>query len=519
MREHLLYSAILRPAALLVALLAAAVFHATPAAAQNAPAPAAAKAPAPAEAPRETKAADAAQAKFDRARAEVDQRLRAALDELAKVRERIAAEKIPLSREIATLSDEVLGLRRAHEQIMQVRDSRSIDLTSLRAQVESLGEQENFVNSRLNEFVRDFEGRLDISELPLYQERTARAKLAENNANLDAEQKRAAQIDVVAAALDRVTLQLGGQKFAGEALGPDGVLTSGTFVALGPTVFYANSDGSLAGLVETRLNAADPVVVPLPGRNADGIFALAQDQPGSLPLDATLGKALKMEKASKSLLQTIDDGGAVGYVICGLGLAALLLTAFKSREILGFEVARPEQVDGILEELRRGSRAGAAKRAAEVSGVAGQMLAVGVEHVDEKRGVLEELMFEKILTARPTLERFLPFLAITAAASPLLGLLGTVVGMIQTFQLITLFGTGDAKSLSSGISVALITTAEGLIVAIPVLILHGALSRMAKHKLGLLEQLAVAFVNGATSLRHRARTHDLAKGASGESDD
>jgi biopolymer transport protein ExbB len=504
---------------LVVATISAAVLSSASASAQNAATPAAAKPPAPAASTPDTKAVDATQAKFDRARAEVDQRLRAALDELAKVRERIAGEKIPISREIATLSDEVLSLRRAHEQIMQVRDSRSIDLTSLRAQVESLGEQENFVNSRLNEFVRDFEGRLDISELPLYQERTARAKLAENNANLDAEQKRAAQIDVVAAALDRVALQLGGQMFAGEALGPDGVLTKGTFIALGPTVFYANSDGSLAGLVETRLNAADPVVVPLPGSFADGIAALAQNQPGALPLDATLGKALKMEKASKSLLQTIDDGGAVGYVIVGLGLSALLLTVFKTREILGFEVARPEQVDGILEELKRGSRAGAAKRAAEVSGVAGQMLTVGVEHVDEKRGVLEELMFEKILTARPTLERFLPFLAITAAASPLLGLLGTVVGMIQTFQLITLFGTGDAKSLSSGISVALITTAQGLIVAIPVLILHGMLSRMAKHKLGLLEQLAVAFVNGATAIRHRTRTHDLAANTSAESDD
>jgi biopolymer transport protein ExbB len=73
--------------------------------------------------------------------------------------------------------------------------------------------------------------------------------------------------------------------------------------------------------------------------------------------------------------------------------------------------------------------------------------------------------------------------------------------MIRTFQLITIFGTGDAKSLSSGISEALITTALGLIVAIPTLILHGALSRMAKRKLGLLEELSVAFVNGIASLR------------------
>jgi biopolymer transport protein ExbB len=73
--------------------------------------------------------------------------------------------------------------------------------------------------------------------------------------------------------------------------------------------------------------------------------------------------------------------------------------------------------------------------------------------------------------------------------------------MIKTFQLITIFGTGDAKSLSSGISEALITTAMGLIVAIPTLILHGALSRMAKRKLGMLEELSVAFVNGVEAIR------------------
>lgn len=124
-------------------------------------------------------------------------------------------------------------------------------------------------------------------------------------------------------------------------------------------------------------------------------------------------------------------------------------------------------------------------------------------HAGESRGVIEELLFERILRVRPTLERFLPFLSMTAAAAPLLGLLGTVVGMIKTFQLITIFGTGDAKSLSSGISEALVTTALGLIIAIPTLIVHGSLSRMAKRKLGLLEELSVAFVNGVSSIRHR----------------
>jgi biopolymer transport protein ExbB len=93
-------------------------------------------------------------------------------------------------------------------------------------------------------------------------------------------------------------------------------------------------------------------------------------------------------------------------------------------------------------------------------------------------------------------------MALTAAAAPLLGLLGTVTGMIKTFTLITIFGTGDAKSLSSGISEALVTTELGLVVAIPSLILHGLLSRMAKQKIGDLEQISVSFINGITGIKN-----------------
>ena len=75
--------------------------------------------------------------------------------------------------------------------------------------------------------------------------------------------------------------------------------------------------------------------------------------------------------------------------------------------------------------------------------------------------------------------------------------------MIKTFNLITIFGTGDAKSLSSGISEALVTTELGLIVAIPSLIMHGLLSRMARQKVGDMEQAAVSFTNGVVGARSK----------------
>jgi len=442
---------------------------------------------------------------FDAAQSKIDQRLEQSLRELAAIRDEIAAGKIPLSKQVSRLEDRVLDLREKKERLLELRDSRTIDLTDLRKQVDSLEEQEDFVNARLSEFVREFEGRLHISELARYEEVTAAAKLAEQNANLDEDGKRDKQLQVVRTALERLREQLGGQVFEGEALGPDGVLTRGRFVALGPTFYFASEDGSVSGLAENQLNAADPVVVPLPGRVDAGIAGLAQEGQGRLPFDATLGKALKKEKARKTLGQYVEDGGAVGYVILALAAAALLLTLFKLYEIVGFRVAEPEEVDGVLHEIGRGDTEGAFRRAEEVPGVAGEMLATGVQHAGEKREVLEEMIFDRVLRVRPKLERFLPFLAITAAAAPLLGLLGTVTGMIETFQLITIFGTGDAKSLSSGISEALVTTAMGLCVAIPTLIFHGALSRMARRKLGLLEQISVAFVNGVETRRRNVQ--------------
>ena len=438
---------------------------------------------------------------IEQARSDVDQKLERSLSDLSSTRERIAREKIPLSKAVSGLEREVLVLRQKRDELQKVRDSRTIDLSTLRQQVQSLEGQEEFVNSRLNEFIRDFEGRLNISETAAFEGITGEAKLAEQNVNLDTEGKRQKQIAVVEAALTRLGDQLGGRIFEGEATSPDGVLTPGKFIAIGPTVFFASNDGSVTGLVESQLNSADAHVVSLPAGYSDGIAQLASTGSGTLPLDASLGKALRVEKARKTLFQYMQQGGAVGYVIIALGVIALLLSAFKTREIASFEVAEPKEVDGVLSALAKGEGEIAQQKAKAVPGIGGEMLLTGVEFAHEKRGVLEELLFEKILRVRPTLERFLPFMAITAAAAPLLGLLGTVVGMIRTFQLITVFGTGDAKSLSSGISEALITTALGLIVAIPTLILHGALSRMAKRKLGLLEELSVAFVNGVSKLK------------------
>ncbi len=99
---------------------------------------------------------------------EVDGRLDGALRELASERARIAKQKLPLSQTVAALEAEVATLRKERERFQKVQDASTIDLAALRKQVASLRDQDEFIKSRLSEFLRDFEGRLNIAELPRF---------------------------------------------------------------------------------------------------------------------------------------------------------------------------------------------------------------------------------------------------------------------------------------------------------------------------------------------------------------
>jgi biopolymer transport protein ExbB len=107
---------------------------------------------------------------------------------------------------------------------------------------------------------------------------------------------------------------------------------------------------------------------------------------------------------------------------------------------------------------------------------------------------LELKMGESILKEVPRINKHLPLLKIIAGVAPLLGLLGTVTGMIITFQAITLFGAGDPRLMAGGISQALITTVLGLSVAIPILLLHNIVQSKARMLADMLQHEAVALV-------------------------
>jgi biopolymer transport protein ExbB len=440
---------------------------------------------------------------FESASAQATQDLQAALTELAQTREKIATKKIPLIRSVSSLEDQVKQKITELEQVRRLRDNSDLGLNRLRDQVKAIDAQNEYAAGLLDEFVRSFETRIDFSETQLYSEAAEEARLALDDSDMTQADRFGKQIDVIGVAITRLGKLTGGYTFDGKALGPNGEIEDGKFAVFGPTVYFASRDSDLAGITVNKLNAAEAAIA-IPGEGyATGIRRFVETGEGTIPVDATLGKALRMVEGNDSIGEHLAKGGSVGVVILGLGAICLLIGIFKTYEVTRFKMPKPEEVQAVLSKIEAHDLAGAHAAAASINGAGGDLLKTGVEHADDKRGTLEEILYEKILGIRPKLERFLPFIALTAAAAPLLGLLGTVTGMIKTFNLITIFGTGDAKSLSSGISEALVTTELGLVVAIPALILHGLISRMARQKLGDMEQISVGFINGVIGARNK----------------
>lgn len=431
--------------------------------------------------------------------------LQAALIELSGTREDIASRKIPLIREVSALEEDVRLKTAEADRLRRLRDNRDVSLNRLREQVDAIEVQEEYLAGLLDEFVRSFETRIDYSETQLYAAVAEEARLALDEPDMNQADRFTKQMAVVAVAVERLEKLSGGYTFPGRGLAPSGDIEEGNFAVFGPTVFFASSQSDLAGVTFNKLNAAEAAIA-LPGEAyAAGIREFVTSGSGEIPADSTLGKAMKMAESNDTIAEHIAKGGSIGLVIIGLGLFCLLLGVFKAVEVMSFKSPTPEHVQSVLAHIYSGDSDKATAIAAAMPGAGGTLLQSGVEHADEKRGTLEEILYEKILAVRPKLERLLPFMALTAAAAPLLGLLGTVTGMIKTFNLITIFGTGDAKSLSSGISEALVTTELGLIVAIPALIFHGLLSRMARQRIGEMEQAAVGFINGVVGSRNREK--------------
>lgn len=205
----------------------------------------------------------------------------------------------------------------------------------------------------------------------------------------------------------------------------------------------------------------------------------SEGEMAQVPVDYTRGTILQLVVQTPSIQDKIKQGGPVGYVILSLGAFGLIIAIIKFFMLFA-------SGSKIKSQLKR--------KQPNQNNALGRIMSVYTENPDSDIETMELKLDEAILRETGPLESGLSFIKVLYVIAPLLGLLGTVVGMIQTFQMITLMGTGDPKSMAGGISMALVTTVLGLVVAIPLTVLHSVLQSMARKQTQILEEQSAGIV-------------------------
>lgn len=216
----------------------------------------------------------------------------------------------------------------------------------------------------------------------------------------------------------------------------------------------------------------------------------------SVLLDLSAGAALEQLVRRKSFIDRIQGGGVLVWPILALAVIALLIGLERAFFLKRVHDNTDRTMNEVNSKAIQGDWDACQKLVhGRKKSPVYNVVRAGLRMRHEDREILESVLQEAILKELPRLERALPMLNIMAAIAPLLGLLGTVTGMIGTFEVINIYGTGDPRMMSGGISVALVTTMLGLMVAIPIMLMHAFLSRQVEHIVGDMEEKAVALTN------------------------
>ncbi|MFT4979083.1 MAG: biopolymer transport protein ExbB, partial [Myxococcota bacterium] len=274
---------------------------------------------------------------------------------------------------------------------------------------------------------------------------------------------------------------------------PDGTQVNGQRAFIGQVAAYGVSDrgqGSLLPIGDGRLQLRT-----VGGGEATAAALISGERPAAaeLFLFESLDKPVT-ERAERTLADIMDGGGVIGWVIVILGLIALLMAAMRT-VMLALSGRGGQVVEPVAEALAAGNLSAARALVADGATPIARVISAILADAGRDREAMQDIASEALLNELPAIERFGAIIIVVAAVAPLLGLLGTVTGMIATFEIITEFGTGDPKMLSGGISEALITTQLGLVVAIPAVLLGNILKGRADAVVARIERAALRVLN------------------------
>lgn len=300
------------------------------------------------------------------------------------------------------------------------------------------------------------------------------------------------QIDQLQAMINKKELPESSDLYALQTIMQQDITGTGQVAQFNGTVTRLNGEISPLNIQRTGPFTAKADGQFLVYNSADQSLSIAPQQPDSLYLDVnkrdslqsvidpSRGVVLHRLALKPDLLERIQQGGLIGYVIIALGIAGLLLACFRWLDI---ELLRIK----IKQQLKT-------PETINTNNPLGRILAVYHDNPKDQIDSLEVKLQEAVLQEVPRLDKGLGTLKLLAAVAPLLGLLGTVVGMINTFQTITLVGSTDPKLMAGGISQALVTTVLGLTMTVPLLFSHSFVSSRVRMLMVLLSQQSLGII-------------------------
>ncbi len=422
---------------------------------------------------------------------------RAARERAARIEQEILSDKARLTAEVERLEKEQADLQTALANLERtlINDGKRLDRLTARWEALDIAAKE--VSGNVLVAARDMKELLEASPLTaIAPERLeAIAPVLDKNhfPGID-------DIGVMADVYFDEMKRSGQVSFVESPyVGRDGETRTAKVLTLGKfTTVYREGDevGFLRYAPETQEFYALSTLPP--AKMARKLRDYTAGQTDAVPMDISGGTALRTITHEASFLDQVKAGGVLVWPIGIIAVLVVLISIYKFL-FLNRVHGNTDRVMGRVNELAaRGDWEAVESFMNEFKNKDWPVVNVikeGLAGRHENRATLESMLQESILRELPRLERGLSTLAVFGAVAPLIGLLGTVTGMIDTFRVITLFGTGDPKLMSGGISEALVTTMLGLMVAIPTMLLHTFLSRRTNSIVGDMEEKAVTLSN------------------------
>ncbi|MEI8654031.1 MotA/TolQ/ExbB proton channel family protein [Pseudoalteromonas sp. Hal273] len=385
---------------------------------------------------------------------------------LSKTQNSISKEQASLAKQIFTKQQSLSKLREQAAVNRRLADENTLSLDQLQTRLDTWQQQQQYQLNLLSRFVR---------------QNTSNSASSNESANSQNE-----LLSHVVSLINNQEQALYPQFKKQSVVLSNGELSQANTLQVGPVAWFSTQTPKLMGLLnlDDESNALKVALVQSTSDDNPLDNTLKQNGVGStlLTFDPSLTHLVTSQAQQESPLEHLEKGGLWAIPIILFACFALTIALLKAAQLLRlskFKMHSQMQLQQLFK----------AENSSEFAGMQQQLFNLTLQ--SEKGQVRDDQLFNQLIHDKHKLDNFIGAIAVTAAVAPLLGLLGTVSGMIETFKMMTLFGSGDPEVVSGGIAQALITTELGLVVAIPALVLNALLSRKAKAYYSQLEGFAL----------------------------